>query len=72
MLLCKNNGFKVDDTCLDYLKEYFSHLYAIRDYAFANGRTGRNFFDNVVKRQANRIASDLERLSDNELTTCFG
>ena len=65
--LCEQNGFAYDDASEQYLRDFFGKLYENREENFANGRTVRNFFENVMSRQADRIATELDSLTDAEL-----
>ncbi len=67
--LCAQNGFILDEGCKNYLKNLFIELYDSRDKNFGNGRTVRNIFEKAITNQANRIASQISSLSDDELMT---
>ena len=55
--LCQKNAFSYSDECKEYLKRLFAALYDSRNASdFANGRTVRNYFEKVIRRQANRVA----------------
>ena len=60
------SGYKLSEDAIKKAKRIFSDLYAFRDENFANGRTVRNFFEKVMVRQANRLAS-LEELTNEQL-----
>ena len=53
----KKNGYTLDPGADDYAKEYFAKVYEQRDENFANGRDVRNRFEDMVVRQANRVAA---------------
>lgn len=55
-LLCKSNGYETDNKINNFVKGYFYDLYSSRSDNFANGREVRNFFENAVAAQANRLA----------------
>ena len=53
----KKNGYTLAPEADDYAKEYFAKVYEQRDENFANGRDVRNRFEDMVVRQANRVAA---------------
>ncbi len=67
--MCEGNNYRIDENCIEMLKTYFSNIYNNRDSSFANGRTVRNYFEKVLKNQANRIANNIYSLSEDELST---
>lgn len=67
-LLCKENNYHVNQACEGSLKAYLKQIYDNRDSSFANGRTVRNIFEKAMKKQANRIASHIDELTDDDLT----
>ena len=54
---CKKNGYELDQEAEAYAKEFFDALYAGRDENFGNGRDVRNQFEDMVIRQADRVAA---------------
>lgn len=66
--MCDNSSLSLDDGAKQYLKEYFKNMYEHRSSNFANGRAVRNFFEEVISNQANRLAT-LDDISDEELNT---
>lgn len=69
-LYCQNQELQFGEECDDYLREYFKNLYENRKEDFANGRDVRNYFENVIKARANRLAeSDLESMTREEYLT---
>lgn len=68
MLMCSDASLTVDDGADQYLKEYFKRMYETRSKNFANGRSVRNFFEEVITAQANRLAPKSE-ITDEELNT---
>ena len=58
----------LDEPAKQYLREYFEAMYEHRSSNFANGRAVRNLFEEVITRQANRLALE-EEISDEELNT---
>ncbi len=55
--MCRKNGYELDEEADAYAREYFQSLYDGRDENFGNGRDVRNRFEDMVVRQANRIAA---------------
>lgn len=66
--MCSKNGYALNEAAQEKAKTIFKDLYAHRDENFANGRTVRNFFEKVMTKQANRLAS-LSEISDEQLQT---
>ena len=65
---CEKNGYRLSDEADKAAAAMFDRLYAERDENFGNGRDVRNFFEDAVTRQANRLAK-LEAPSKDELMT---
>ena len=65
---CGKNGYELDAEAEAFSKEYFDALYEGRDENFGNGRDVRNQFENMVVRQANRVAG-MEAPSKEDLVT---
>lgn len=68
MLMCDDASLRLDEMADTYLKEYFKRMYETRSKNFANGRSVRNFFEEVLTAQANRLAPKKE-ITDDELNT---
>lgn len=68
MLMAEEANLTLDDRAKQYLKEYFEAMYEHRSSNFANGRAVRNLFEEVITRQANRLAVQSE-ITDEELNT---
>lgn len=66
--MCSKNGYILSEAAKTKAKAIFKDLYDHRDENFANGRTVRNFFEKVMTKQANRLAS-LQEISDEQLQT---
>jgi len=54
---CRKNGYELDAEAEECAKEFFEQLYEDRDENFGNGRDVRNRFEDMVVRQANRVAA---------------
>ncbi len=54
---CRKNGYELDEEAEAYSKEFFDALYEGRDENFGNGRDVRNQFEDMVVRQADRLAA---------------
>ena len=68
MLMCDEASLSLDEMADEYLKEYFKKSYETRSKNFANGRFVRNFFEEVLTAQANRLAPKKD-ITDEELNT---
>ncbi|WP_298502677.1 AAA family ATPase [uncultured Methanobrevibacter sp.] len=68
MLMCDDASLKLDEAADEYARQYFAKMYESRSSNFANGRSVRNFFEEVLTAQANRLAPK-EDISDEELNT---
>lgn len=55
-VMCNEKDYIVSEELNKGLIEYFNKLYSNRDESYANARTVRNFFENAIKKQANRLA----------------
>ena len=64
MGMCEKNNYMVKDEISSDLMSYFTKIYENRTDSYANARTVRNFFENSIKKQANRVA----KLSNPSLT----
>ena len=67
-LMCEEANLTLDKPADDYIKQYFEKMYEHRSNNFANGRAVRNFFEEVITAQANRLAPQTE-ITDEELNT---
>ncbi|MBR2716158.1 MAG: AAA family ATPase, partial [Oscillospiraceae bacterium] len=54
---CRKNGYELDEEAEETAREFFRELYEGRDENFGNGRDVRNRFEDMVVRQANRVAA---------------
>ena len=69
-LYCKGQELQFGEDCVEYLKDYFTELYDSRKEDFANGRDVRNFFENVIRARANRLAeSNMDVMTRDEYLT---
>lgn len=67
---CQEKELCYDKECESFLRSYFDNLYNNRDKDFANGRSVRNYFENVLMAWTNRIGSgDMDELSREEFFT---
>ena len=57
---CTKNSMEPTEEACKAAEAYFSELVERHDPSFANGRTVRNFFENALTCQANRLASENE------------
>lgn len=62
--LCDKNAYTVTDDANEIIKQYFATICETHDESFANARTARNFFENVISKQASRIASKRENTEE--------
>lgn len=63
-LLCKKGAYTISEEAHDLIKKHFTSLCAAKDSSFANGRTVRNVFENIISKQASRIASDKNKTKE--------
>ncbi len=54
---CEKNGYVLDGEAEAFAEEFFRSLYDGRDENFGNGRDVRNRFEDMILRQANRVAA---------------
>ncbi len=52
----EKGGYTLAEDAKEYAQKYFNDMYENRDENFGNGRDVRNFFEDCIMRQANRIA----------------
>ncbi len=78
-LLCKKGAYTISEEAKELIKKHFASLCATKDGSFANGRTVRNLFENIISKQASRIASDtnitkelLSTIEIDDVQNCFG
>ena len=55
--MCEKNGYKLTEAALECARERFETMYEHRSDNFGNGRDVRNLFEDMVSRQADRIAA---------------
>ena len=67
-LMCDEANLTLDSAGDEYIKQYFANLYEHKSPNFTNGRAVRNFFEEVITAQANRLAPK-ENITDEELNT---
>ena len=65
---CRKNGYELDEEAEACAREFFQQLYDDRDENFGNGRDVRNRFEDMVIRQANRVAA-MENPTKEDLVT---
>ena len=53
---CEKNSYKLTEEADKAAVEMFTKLYEERDDNFVNGRDVRNCFEDMIVRQANRVA----------------
>lgn len=68
MLMVEDANLKVDEAGDEYARQYFEKMYEKKSDNFANGRAVRNFFEEVITAQANRLAPQ-DEITDDELNT---
>lgn len=69
LLHCTNQDLLLTSECDDFLTQYFTDMYVNRSDDYANGRDVRNYFENVIKARANRLASIIDDISHSEYIT---
>ena len=65
-IMCKNSGYIYTDDIINTVTEIFQTKYKVRGENFANGREVRNFFENAMVRQADRLFN-VRNPSNNDL-----
>ena len=68
MLMCNEANLSLDEPAEEYLRQYFKKMCEHKSDNFANGRAVRNFFEEVITAQANRLAPQTD-ITDEELNT---
>lgn len=67
-VMCKNGGYVSTKEVLDYVSKVFEEKYRSRGKNFANAREVRNFFENAIIKQADRLFY-MENPTNEELCT---
>lgn len=62
--MCQKSGYTLSDDAVEYASVYLSNIYENRTSNFANARDVRNFFENAVVNQANRLSENKDFSSD--------
>lgn len=62
--LCQKNAYSVTSAAAEIIRKYFQILFDDRDRSFANARAVRNFFEDVISKQATRIASQSKKTEE--------
>ena len=65
-LFTKKGSYVLEESAKASLKAYFSHIHAIRDQHFGNGREVRNTYEKIIKAQAGRL-SERKNLTRDDL-----
>lgn len=65
--LAETNGYNVSPFAQEHLQRIFQQRYDARNERFGNGREVRNLFEEVISRQAMRIASSNKEATGDEL-----
>lgn len=68
MLMCSEANLSLDEPADEYVRQYFARMCEHKSDNFANGRAVRNFFEEVITAQANRLAPQTD-ITDEELNT---
>ncbi|WP_405306144.1 AAA family ATPase [Methanobrevibacter sp.] len=68
MLMCSEANLSLDGPADEYVRQYFKKMCEHKSDNFANGRAVRNFFEEVITAQANRLAPQKD-ITDEELNT---
>ena len=67
-LMCSEANLTMDSAADDYARQYFEAMDEHKPQNFANGRAVRNFFEEVITAQANRLSVKKD-ITDEELNT---
>jgi SpoVK/Ycf46/Vps4 family AAA+-type ATPase len=59
--MVKSKGMVIEESIDDFVLNIFTQIFNNRDKNFANGRTVRNLFENVLQNQAMRIAAERKK-----------
>ena len=65
---CKKGGYTLSEEAEQFAAAYFNTMYENRDENFGNGRDVRNRFEDMISRQANRVAQ-MEAPTKDDLMT---
>jgi SpoVK/Ycf46/Vps4 family AAA+-type ATPase len=65
--MCINEQIKISKEAVRIIHSHFEYIYSKRDMSFANGRDVRNYFENALVNQANRV-SKIRNITDEDLT----
>ena len=68
-LRCSEQKLVLSEGCEDYLLSYFTEMYEKRDENYANGRDVRNYFEKVIRAQANRMNPILDNATVEQIRT---
>lgn len=68
-LRCSEQKLVLAEDCEDYLLSYFTEMYENRDENYANGRDVRNYFEKVIRAQANRLNPILDNATLEQIRT---
>ena len=69
-LYCKEQDLQFGKDCEDYLKRHFQEMIDDKKADFANGRDVRNFFENAIRAQSDRLVADnLDNMTRQEVQT---
>lgn len=68
MMRCRKNSYELEAKADEEVKKIFCEMYENRGSNFGNGRDVRNFFENMVVRQSNRVAA-MENPTKEDLIT---
>ena len=64
---CRQEDYFVDAFTLSVIRNYFRQKYDERDKFWGNGRFVRNFYENVVRNQINRLEDSEDEITKDEL-----
>ena len=65
--LCKKENYEPTDEALELVFTAIDYNYSIRDKSFGNARFVRNFFETVIKNQAQRIDTTIKNPTPEQL-----
>lgn len=78
-LLCDKGAYEISEDAKELVRKHFENLCDSKDDSFANGRTVRNVFENIISKQASRIASKrnktkelLSTIEAEDVQSCVG
>lgn len=61
LLLTKNAGYQIDETCLPYINDMLLRVTELKGKDFGNGRSMRNLLEVSIRRQASRLVRNKSR-----------